>query len=664
MNNHPNTSTAPALPRTSALLLKFLGSMNLAITLLVALSIAAIIGTVLQQNQPYTDYIIKFGPFWFEVFKQIGLYDVYSSAWFLFILFFLVLSTSTCIYRNAPNMLHEMREYRQNIQLKTLENYLNTKSWLLSQPVEDIQHVVQKILPHNGYSARLKDDGSYVLISGMKGGASRLGYILTHLAIVLICIGGLMDGNAILKAREMLGQVVPETRNIAASDVPQISRLGVNNQSFRGSVSIPEGRQTDVLFLNYKDGYLVQELPFSVEVKDFRIEHYESGQPKSFESDLVVYDERLSQPLEKTISVNHPLIYDGYSIYQASFSDGGSELEMLAWPLMGVNKQPQKVSTKVGDELQMTISNEPWILEASNFRLFNINPSENPDKQFENSGPSVQFKMRNKMGEAKEYLNYMVPVERDGAYYYLSGVRASPAEEFRYLYLPVDDKGGLGRFMGYLQALGDEQLLQKIVAEQNFIGSSLPTKETAELNEAMVNVVGLFLKNGMSGVLEQVEKNAPAEKLEEVSRLYVRVLQQMLGAVYVEVLIKEGVDVNRVGVDEEKAEFFDAAAAAIGAMARYGSPVYFQLSSFVHHQASGLQIAKAPGKNLVYPGCAMLILGVFLMFYAPQQRLWAWIEQTDEGVKLVLAGHAIRNKLDFSKQFKQIQAQFERVLNG
>ena len=666
MNNHSNTSTAPPLPRTSALLLKFLGSMNLAITLLVALSIAAIIGTVLQQNQPYTDYIIKFGPFWFEVFKQIGLYDVYSSAWFLFILFFLVLSTSTCIYRNAPNMLHEMREYRQNIQLKTLENYLNTKSWLLPQPqpVEDIQHVVQKILPHNGYSARLKEDAGYVLISGMKGGASRLGYILTHLAIVLICIGGLMDGNAILKAREMLGQVVPETKNIAASDVPQMSRLGVNNQSFRGSVSIPEGRQTDVLFLNYKDGYLVQELPFSVEVKDFRIEHYESGQPKSFESDLLIHDERLENSLEQTISVNHPLIYDGYSIYQASFSDGGSELDMLAWPLMGVNKQPQKVNTKVGDEFQMNVLNEPWILEASDFRLFNINPSVNPDKKFENSGPSVQFKMRNKMGEAKEFLNYMVPVERDGAYYYLSGVRASPAEEFKYLYLPVDDKGGLDRFMSYLQALGDEQLLQKIVAEQNFMGSTLPTKETAELNEAMVNVVGLFLKNGMSGVLEQVEKNAPADKLEEVSGLYVRVLQQMLGAVYVEVLIKEGVDVNRVGVDEEKAEFFDAAAAAIGAMARYGSPVYFQLSSFVHHQASGLQIAKAPGKNLVYPGCAMLVLGVFLMFYAPQQRLWAWIEQTDEGVKLVLAGHAIRNKLDFSKQFKKIQAQFERVLNG
>ena len=311
----------------------------------------------------------------------------------------------------------------------------------------------------------------------------------------------------------------------------------------------------------------------------------------------------------------------------------------------------------------MYLSGEPWILEPSNFRLFNINPSDDPNKKFKNAGPSVQFKMRNKTGEAKEFLNYMVPVEKEGAYYYLSGVRGSPAEEFRYLYVPVDDKGGVGRFMNYLNALGDEELLRRIAAEQNFMGSTLPSNDAAQLNEAMIRLTGLFIENGMDGVTDQVEKNVPLEKREEVTKLYVRVLQQMLGAVYVDVLTKEGVDVS-LGVDEKKAEFFDAASAAISAIGRYGSPVYFQLSSFVHHEASGLQVAKAPGKNLVYPGCAMLILGVFLMFYAPQQRLWAWLEQKDGGVRLVVAGHAIRNKLDFSKQYQQIQAQFDRVLTG
>jgi cytochrome c biogenesis protein len=55
-------------------------------------------------------------------------------------------------------------------------------------------------------------------------------------------------------------------------------------------------------------------------------------------------------------------------------------------------------------------------------------------------------------------------------------------------------------------------------------------------------------------------------------------------------------------------------------------------------------------------------LGVFLMFYAPQQRLWARLQPTEKGVSLILAGHSDRNNLDFSKQYDQIQAQFERVL--
>ena len=60
--------------------------MNLAITILVVVAIASVIGTVLKQNQPYTDYIIKFGPFWHQVFLKLGLYDVYGAIWFLLLL--------------------------------------------------------------------------------------------------------------------------------------------------------------------------------------------------------------------------------------------------------------------------------------------------------------------------------------------------------------------------------------------------------------------------------------------------------------------------------------------------------------------------------------------------------------------------------------------------
>ncbi|MDA8154769.1 MAG: cytochrome c biogenesis protein ResB, partial [Acidithiobacillus sp.] len=92
------------------LAVNFLGSMRLAVNLLVLLAIASIIGTVLNQQQPYQNYILKFGPFWFDVFRDLGLYNVYRTNWYLAIVGFLVLSTTTCLIRNTPRMLREMRE--------------------------------------------------------------------------------------------------------------------------------------------------------------------------------------------------------------------------------------------------------------------------------------------------------------------------------------------------------------------------------------------------------------------------------------------------------------------------------------------------------------------------------------------------------------------------
>ena len=46
-------------------LFELLSSMRFAISLLSILAIASIVGTVLKQAEPYNNYIIQFGPFWF-----------------------------------------------------------------------------------------------------------------------------------------------------------------------------------------------------------------------------------------------------------------------------------------------------------------------------------------------------------------------------------------------------------------------------------------------------------------------------------------------------------------------------------------------------------------------------------------------------------------------
>ena len=48
--------------------------------------------------------------------------------------------------------------------------------------------------------------------------------------------------------------------------------------------------------------------------------------PRDFASDLVVTDKETGKKTERTIRVNHPLTLHGITIYQASFADGGSDL--------------------------------------------------------------------------------------------------------------------------------------------------------------------------------------------------------------------------------------------------------------------------------------------------------------------------------------------------
>jgi cytochrome c biogenesis factor len=47
---------------------ELLGSVRFAVSLLTVLGIASIIGAVLKQNEPYSNYIIQFGQFWFAFF--------------------------------------------------------------------------------------------------------------------------------------------------------------------------------------------------------------------------------------------------------------------------------------------------------------------------------------------------------------------------------------------------------------------------------------------------------------------------------------------------------------------------------------------------------------------------------------------------------------------
>jgi cytochrome c biogenesis protein len=664
-----STQPASARPATSRthILLEFLGSMNLAITLLMAVAVASVIGTVLKQNEPYQNYIVKFGPFWFEVFEKLALYDVYGAGWFLFILGFLVVSTSVCIYRNAPTMLKSITHFRLKVELNSLRAFHNHREWVVSRPEAEVTPHLTAMARTHGYRLRSQDHGDHRIHAGMKGSWNRLGYLFTHAAIVIICIGGLVDGNVPLKLKERAGQIQVETRDIPASQVPAKSWLSVKNPSFRGSVTVAEGTSANLAFLQLRDGYLVQPLPFRIELKDFRIEHYFTGMPKSFESDLVIHDPELEQPLEATIAVNHPLIYKGYAIYQASFNDGGTGLSIRAWPILGGNTEPHDFESAVFKDVRVEGARGPLTMEMTDFKLYNVNPVEGDEtgKHFRNYGPSFTFKLRDETGAAREYENYMSPVEFDGRWMFISGMRDTPAEPFRYLHIPADRKSSLERFLKFNASLRDPDRV-RLLAEETTSGSFAEmTLENPglrqEIIENMVHLVGLFTSGGVDAILEQVNRTAPEDRRPQVMDAYLKVLQTILGELYLELLAGEGIDFTQ-GMSQEDALFFDDSLNAISALGHYGAPFFAQLTSFDHLQASGLQIARAPGKNVVYLGCALLTLGVFLMFYVRHSRLWFRVEEQDGQTRLLFAGTGHRHERDFAEEFARLRSELEQRL--
>ncbi len=652
----------PASTATKAWL-RFLGSMNLAVTLLVALALASVIGTILKQNEPYQNYIVKFGPFWHSFFERLGLYDIYSSGWFILILAFLVTSTSICLYRNGPRIIASTRQYREDMQeaqLLSLPDHSRHRTRLT--PDETVAKLAA-CCTDQGFKVRIKAREAGATVAAMKGASNRFGYLFTHCAVVIICIGGFLDSNVPLKFRSLRGELQAETRELPISQVPAHSKLPLNNTSFRASVSIPEGRAVGAAFINLGAGYLVQPLPFVILLEDFRVEHYPGGQPKSFASDLVI--QQGTERIEQTIAVNHPLTYQGYTIYQASFGDGGSKLDFTLHDL--ATPATHEHSLKVNQSLALEHGGETLNLELEEFRKFNIFPNEDPaiDKEFRDFGPSINYKLRRADGRAHEYLNYMYPITLEGREFLLSGVRAALEEEFRYLHIPADDDGSPDRFLALLNLLQDSAKLARIYAEQQELllpGNTPDGNITAQdVGNVALRIVRLFLDGGFPLLQQQFDPAMSAETTQTVNSASMKILRFGLEQAYLALLADAGMETE--AISDRDIQFLNDSIVTLSALHQYGSPHYLQLTGFEHVEASGLQITRAPGAKWVYLGFTLLIIGVFLLFYVPHQRLWALVKPAAGGAEITLGGARTRHARDFSRYFKRISRTIAETLH-
>ena len=670
---------------TSKALFELLSSMRFAISLLTVLAIASVIGTVVKQNEPFNAYLNQFGPFWFPIFEKLGLYAVYNAGWFLVILAFLVISTSLCIMRQTAPMLREMRSFREHAREVSLRQFAHQADLPGGLPTGEGQARVGSYLAQNGFKARVNERSDGVLIAAKQGSAGRSGYFLAHGAIVLICIGGLLDGNLPLKMQMWLGDKQTTTGNQLIVDIPESARLGEDNWSYRGNVFIPEGRSANVAVLSVEDGILLQELPFSVSLKKFHIDHYENGMPKRFASDIVVTDDASGESFEHTIEVNHPLEYRGVLMYQASFDDGGSLLKIAGRNMLTGTPLPVlEIEGRVGETLRLNHPRFSYALELTGFTPFNVEemgegdqPGEGVEqftrhlgsgarpsddgRDLRNIGPSFTFKLRDEAGQAREYKNYMLPIQVDGRWYMYTGTRASQAEAFRFLRLPVDEDGQIDTWFAIRDIVFDPERRETLAAR--FATASLGEGEQAadtraRLVETAINTLTLFGERGYESIGTFIEKGVPEAERERAAEVFVRILQSLVWEAWQ--LAREQAGMAPVTIDESRAAYLRDTMAALSDSLFYDAPLYMQLTGYEQVQATVLQVTRSPGKPLVYIGSLLLVLGVFAMLYIRERRLFVLLKHDGNGLVTMSSN---RKAIDVDETFERHASALRTLLD-
>jgi cytochrome c biogenesis protein len=673
---------------------ELLSSMRFAISLLTLISIASIIGTVLKQNEPMTNYVNQFGPFWFEVFSKLNLYAVYSTWWFLVIMGFLVVSTSLCLLRNAPKMLKDMRSWRENVREQSLRNFHHKAEWRVDISRAALTAQTLARVTANGYKTKVIEKENATLIAAKQGAGNKWGYIFAHASIVIICLGGLLDSDLPIRIQKLLFDKTPFVGNGIIAQIPEQHRLGLGNPTFRGNTLIPEGSSSSTAIISQQDGVLIQDLPFTIQLKRFIIDYYSTGMPKLFASEVVVTDHENGKVFPATIKVNEPLIYRGVAVYQSSFEDGGSKLKVVGYPMQGVAHNSFSLQGEVGGSTPLAASgkNADYTVEWSGFRAFNVenmakngqdvravNPNQGLSSSFDkhlgsaaktannkdlkNVGPSVQYKLRDRNGQAREYHNYMQPVLVDGAYVFLAGMRESPADPFRFLRIPADENDTVDEWMRLRAAILNPQFRE--LAAQRYAQRALPEARDgvsalrAQLQASALKGLTIFAGDGQDAGYIAVSKfleRIPAQDQEKAADIFMKIMNGSMWDLWQIAREKEGL--KPVELDEKHGRFLQLATNAISDSFFYGAPVYLQLQGFDEVKASVLQVTRSPGKNIVYFGCLLLVLGVFSMFYIRERRVWVWIKsEEDGGAHAIMAMSSQRKTLDFEKEFEIFKQQ-------
>jgi cytochrome c biogenesis protein len=264
--------------------LQLFSSVKLAIFLLIIITLASVLGTLVPQHRSPEEYQAKYDELsglliWLEITQ------LYQSWWYVSFLFLFALNTVVCTLTRLLPKLKQAFNPTISISPKQILGYKEHKKLKKSGDLNSVRTQLKHTLNKRHY--RIKEEGkeSTRYILARKKTLGLFGSDIVHTGILIILLGGILSG------------------------------LG----GFRRNLNITEGSTVEV-----------PQADFQIRLDKFETEFYPSGAVKDWKSTLTVIDSGREQ-MTKPIEVNHPLSYQGFVFYQSSYGRdwNNSRLDIL-----------------------------------------------------------------------------------------------------------------------------------------------------------------------------------------------------------------------------------------------------------------------------------------------------------------------------------------------
>ncbi|MBS3996195.1 MAG: cytochrome c biogenesis protein ResB, partial [Hydrogenophaga sp.] len=168
------------------------------------------------------------------------------------------------------------------------------------------------------------------------------------------------------------------------------------------------------------------------------------------------------------------------------------------------------------------------------------------------------------------------------------------------------------------------------------------------------------VRGGLQAVSAFLESNVPEGERERASDVLVRILNGTLFELMQ--ISRERDGLPPLERNDATQRFMTGSVISLSDTFFYPAPMTFQLKDFEHIQASVFQVARAPGQNIVYLGCLLLIVGIFAMLYVRERRLWVWLAPAaGTGAQAHMALSSNRKTMEADQEFDVLKSQLLKV---